>query len=73
MDAVLSMHWADDNLGAKKAKALIGFDIHRSIPKKIFLLVWIKRCQEIAIVKPKTKKNHDRYARWWSKVLGKSD
>ncbi len=37
IDSVLSMHWADDRKGAKKAKAPIGFDINRSIPKKIFL------------------------------------
>jgi hypothetical protein len=37
IDAVLSMHWADYRKGSKKAKAHIGFDINRSIPKKIFL------------------------------------
>lgn len=37
IDAVLSMHWADDREGIKKAKAHMGFDINRSIPKKIFL------------------------------------
>jgi len=37
VDAVLSMHWADYRKGSKKAKAHIGFDINRSIPKKIFL------------------------------------
>jgi hypothetical protein len=37
IDAVLSMHWADYREGSKKAKVHIGFDINRSIPKKIFL------------------------------------
>jgi hypothetical protein len=37
IDAVLSMHWADYQEGAKKAKAHIGFDINSSIPSKIFL------------------------------------
>ncbi len=37
IDAVLSMHWADYREGTKKAKAHLGFDINRSIPKKIFL------------------------------------
>ena len=37
IDAVLSMHWADYRKDSKKAKAHIGFDINRSIPKKIFL------------------------------------
>jgi len=31
------MEWADYRDGAKKAKTHIGFDINRSIPKKIFL------------------------------------
>jgi IS4 transposase len=37
IDSVLSMHWADYRKGAKKAKTHIGFDINRSIPRKIFL------------------------------------
>lgn len=37
IDAVLSMHWADYRNGVKKAKTHIGFDINRSIPRKIFL------------------------------------
>jgi len=37
IDAVLSMYWADYRTGSKKAKAHLGFDINRSIPKKIFL------------------------------------
>jgi len=37
IDSVLSMHWADYRKGTKKAKAPIGFDINRSIPKKVFL------------------------------------
>jgi hypothetical protein len=37
IDAVLSMHWADYRKGAKKAKAHLGFDLNRSIPRKIFL------------------------------------
>ena len=37
IDAVLSMHWADYRKGSNKAKAHVGFDINRSIPRKIFL------------------------------------
>ncbi len=37
IDAVLSMHCADYRDGAKKAKTHIGFDVNRSIPRKIFL------------------------------------
>jgi hypothetical protein len=37
IDACLSMHWADYRKGAKKAKAHLGFDLNRSIPRKIFL------------------------------------
>lgn len=37
IDAVLSMHWADYHKTAKKAKAHVGFDVNRSIPRKIFL------------------------------------
>jgi hypothetical protein len=37
IDAVLSMEWADYRGGAKKAKAHVGFDINRGIPRKIFL------------------------------------
>lgn len=37
IDAVLSMYWADYRDGAKKAKTHIGFDVNRSIPRKIFL------------------------------------
>ena len=37
IDSVLSMEWADYRDGAKKAKTHIGFDINRSVPKKIFL------------------------------------
>ena len=37
IDAVLSMHWADYRKDSKKAKAHIGFDVNRSIPRKIFL------------------------------------
>lgn len=37
IDAVLSMHWADYRKGCKKAKVHIGFDLNRSIPKKIYL------------------------------------
>ncbi len=36
IDATLSMQWADYRKGAKKAKAHIGFDLNRSIPRKIF-------------------------------------
>ena len=37
IDAVLSMEWADYRSGLKKAKAHVGFDINRGIPRKIFL------------------------------------
>ena len=37
IDAVLSMEWADYRGGSKKAKAHIGFDINRGIPRKIYL------------------------------------
>ena len=37
IDAVLSMHWADYRQGAKKAKVHVGFDLNRSLPRKIFL------------------------------------
>jgi len=37
VDAVLSMHWADYRDGVRKAKTHIGFDVNRSIPRKIFL------------------------------------
>ena len=37
IDAVLSMEWADYRNGSKKAKAHIGFDINRGIPRKIYL------------------------------------
>jgi len=37
VDACLSMQWADYRKGAKKAKVHLGFDLNRSIPRKIFL------------------------------------
>jgi hypothetical protein len=37
IDAVLSMEWADYRGGSKKAKAHVGFDINRGIPRSIFL------------------------------------
>jgi hypothetical protein len=37
IDAVLSMEWADYRSGSRKAKAHIGFDINRGIPRKIYL------------------------------------
>lgn len=37
IDATLSMYWADYRDGANKAKAHIGFDLNRSIPRKIFV------------------------------------
>lgn len=37
IDAVLSMYWADYRGGAKKAKAHVGFDLNRAIPRKLFL------------------------------------
>jgi hypothetical protein len=36
IDAVLSMEWADYRDGAKKAKAHVGFDINRGVPRKIY-------------------------------------
>jgi len=37
IDAVLSMVWADYRKGVNKAKVHMGFDINRSIPRKLFL------------------------------------
>jgi len=37
IDACLSMQWADYRKGSKKAKVHLGFDLNRSIPRKIFL------------------------------------
>jgi hypothetical protein len=37
INATLSMYWADYRGGSKKAKAHLGFDLNRSIPRKIFL------------------------------------
>lgn len=37
IDAVLSMEWADYRNGSKKAKAHLGFDINRGVPRKIYL------------------------------------
>ena len=37
IDACLSMHWADYRKGSKKAKVHLGFDLNRSIPRKLFL------------------------------------
>jgi len=37
IDACLSMHWADYREGSKKAKVHLGFDLNRSIPRKVFL------------------------------------
>ena len=37
IDSVLSMNWAEYREGDKKAKAHVGFDLNRSIPRKIFL------------------------------------
>lgn len=37
IDALMSMDWADYSSTHKKAKAHIGFDLNRSIPKKIVL------------------------------------
>jgi hypothetical protein len=37
IDAVLSMEWADYRSGSKKAKAHVGFDLNRGIPRKIYL------------------------------------
>ena len=36
IDATLSMYWADYRKGSKKAKVHVGFDLNRSIPRKIF-------------------------------------
>jgi len=37
IDACLSMQWADYRKGVNKAKIHLGFDLNRSIPRKIFL------------------------------------
>ncbi len=37
IDAVLSMYWADYRTNNNKAKIHLGFDVNRSIPKKLFL------------------------------------
>ena len=37
IDGSLSMLWADYRKGAKKAKAHVGFDLNRSIPRKVYL------------------------------------
>lgn len=37
IDGSLSMLWADYRKGSKKAKVHVGFDLNRSIPKKIYL------------------------------------
>jgi hypothetical protein len=37
IDATLSMYWADYRKGTKKAKVHVGFDLNRSIPRKIYL------------------------------------
>ncbi len=37
IDAVFSMHWADYRTNSMKAKIHLGFDLNRSIPRKLFL------------------------------------
>lgn len=37
INATLSMYWADYRKGSKKAKVHVGFDLNRSIPRKIYL------------------------------------
>lgn len=37
IDATMSMLWADYRKGAKKAKVHVGFDLNRSIPRKVYL------------------------------------
>jgi len=37
IDATLSMYWADYRKKSNKAKVHVGFDLNRSIPRKIFL------------------------------------
>lgn len=37
IDACLSMYWADYRKGSKKGKVHLGFDLNRSIPRKVFL------------------------------------
>jgi len=41
IDSCLSMHWADYRKGSKKAKVHLGFDLNRSIPRKIKPLKWL--------------------------------
>ena len=37
IDGTLSMRWADYRKGSKKAKVHVGFDLNRSIPRKVHL------------------------------------
>ena len=37
IEATLSMYWADYRKNSKKAKVHVGFDLNRSIPRKIYL------------------------------------
>lgn len=37
IDGTLSMRWADYRKGSKKAKVHVGFDLNRTIPRKIYL------------------------------------
>jgi hypothetical protein len=37
IDGTLSMCWADYRKGSKKAKVHVGFDLNRSIPRKVYL------------------------------------
>ncbi len=37
IDATLSMYWADYRKNSKKAKVHVGFDLNRSIPRKIYM------------------------------------
>ena len=37
IDGTLSMIWADYRKGSKKAKVHVGFDLNRSIPRKVYL------------------------------------
>lgn len=37
IDGTLSMLWADYRKGSKKAKVHVGFDLNRSIPRKVYL------------------------------------
>jgi hypothetical protein len=73
IDACLSMHWADYRKDSKKAKVHLGFDLNRSIPRKIFLSdgKGAERCFVSMILSPgqtgvmdRGYQAHDRFDQW---------